>query len=74
MLPATECVSDHGKASCKDIDGICVTERDGFYIVSALCLAFGVIFLVTFIIPTARNLQSKSAFKHMTFLMQKTFL
>ena len=58
-LLATECVSDHGKAVCKDINGICVTERDGYYIVSAICLAFGVIFLVAFIIPTARKLQSK---------------
>ena len=65
-----ECVSDHGKAHCKDIDGICVTERDGYYIVSAICLAFAVIFLVAFIIPTARKLQSKSLFKLMTILMQ----
>jgi len=57
IVPATECVSDHGKAHCKDIKGICVSERDGYYIVSAICLAFGVIFLVTFIIPTARKLQ-----------------
>lgn len=58
IVPTTECVSDHGKAHCKDINGICVTERDGYYILSTICLAFGVIFLVGFIIPTARKLQS----------------
>ena len=56
---ATECVSDHGKALCKDISGICVTETDGYYIVCGICLAFGVIFLIAFIIPTARKLQRK---------------
>jgi len=75
MPLATECVSDHGKALCKGIDGICVTERDGYYIVSAICLAFGVIFLVAFIIPTARKLQRESLFKHsMTSLMQKIII
>lgn len=59
-LLATECVSDHGKAVCKEINGICVEETDGYYMVSAICLLFGVIFLVAFIIPTARKLQSKS--------------
>jgi len=54
---ATECVSDHGKALCKDISGICVTETDGYYIVCGICLAFGIIFLIAFILPTARKLQ-----------------
>ncbi|KAF8973855.1 acetyl-coenzyme A transporter 1-domain-containing protein [Flammula alnicola] len=56
-VKVTECVSDHGKALCKDINGVCVTETDGYYIVSAICLGFGVIFLVAFILPTARKLQ-----------------
>ncbi|KAF9569838.1 MFS general substrate transporter [Agrocybe pediades] len=54
---ARECISDHGKALCKEIGGTCVTKSDGYYIVSAICLAFGVIFLVAFIIPTSRKLQ-----------------
>ncbi|KAH9486676.1 putative membrane protein [Psilocybe cubensis] len=56
-VKATECVSDHGKAACKGIGGTCVEETDGYYMVSAICLLFGVIFLVAFIIPTARKLQ-----------------
>ncbi|KAF8898334.1 acetyl-coenzyme A transporter 1 [Infundibulicybe gibba] len=57
-LQATECVSEHGKALCEKIDGECITEHDGYYIVSALCMMFGLIFLLAFIIPTARKLQA----------------
>lgn len=55
---ATECVSEHGKARCHELNGKCVTERDGYYIVSGICMAFGVAFLLGYIIPTARRLQS----------------
>jgi len=66
----TECVSDHGKALCKDINGICVTETDGYYIVCGICLAFGVIFLVAFILPTARKLQRE--WLHYLILWKRT--
>jgi hypothetical protein len=55
--PATECVSEHGKAMCKDINGDCTTTRDGYYIISALCMILGVILVVGFIIPRALKLQ-----------------
>lgn len=32
-------------------------ERDGYYIVSGICLVLGVIALVAFILPAARKLQ-----------------
>lgn len=57
--PASECVSDHGKSACTNIGGKCVTETDGYYVVSGICLAFGVIFLIAYIIPTARRLQGQ---------------
>ncbi|KAI5832121.1 hypothetical protein K523DRAFT_268445 [Schizophyllum commune Tattone D] len=57
-VEAVECVSDHGRAHCADIGGQCVTEKDGYYTLSALCMAFGVIFLIAYIIPTARRLQA----------------
>ncbi|KAL0950664.1 hypothetical protein HGRIS_007449 [Hohenbuehelia grisea] len=57
-IKALECVSEHGKTACKDLNGECVTERDGYYIVSAMCMIFGAFFLVAFIIPTARKLQA----------------
>ncbi|KAI0062645.1 hypothetical protein BV25DRAFT_1915799 [Artomyces pyxidatus] len=57
-VKAAECVSELGKAHCKEIGGQCNTERDGYYIVSAVCMTLGVIFLVGFIMPTARKLQA----------------
>jgi PAT family acetyl-CoA transporter-like MFS transporter 1 len=56
-FPASECVSDHGKATCKGIGGECVTERDGYYLVTGLCMAFGLIFFLAVIIPRANKLQ-----------------
>ena len=52
-----ECVSEPGKTACEEIGGDCVTERDGYYYVSSLCVALGVFSLVFYIIPTARRLQ-----------------
>lgn len=52
-----ECVSDLGKSACVDAAGQCIIERDGYYWISGICLTFGVLFLVGYIIPTARRLQ-----------------
>lgn len=57
-VKATECVSEHGKAMCKDINGECIAISDGYYSISALCMVLGVILLVAFIIPKARKLQA----------------
>lgn len=57
-VQATECVSDHGKAICKDIHGVCITYVDGYYLVSTLCVVLGTIILVSFIIPNAQLLQA----------------
>lgn len=54
---ATECVSDLGKTHCADLGGICETERDGYYIVSAACVMIGATILTLYVIPTARRLQ-----------------
>lgn len=64
FILATECVSDHGQLQCKEIGGTCVQETDGYYMVNAICLAFGIVFLVAFIIPTARKLQSTCQLGH----------
>jgi PAT family acetyl-CoA transporter-like MFS transporter 1 len=58
--PATECVSEHGKAMCKDINGDCITTRDGYYLISGLCMILGLILVVGFIIPRALKLQGQS--------------
>ncbi|GLB36522.1 putative acetyl-coenzyme A transporter 1 [Lyophyllum shimeji] len=57
-LQTTECVSDHGKAMCKDINGVCITRRDGYYAMSAICMILGVLVLIGFIIPRALKLQA----------------
>jgi hypothetical protein len=44
---------------CSDIGGTCITERDGYFITTGLCLVLGVVTLVTFILPTARKLQGE---------------
>ncbi|KAI0757425.1 MFS general substrate transporter [Daedaleopsis nitida] len=58
VLKAQECVSEHGKAACTNLNGECVTEQDGYYIVSALCIGFGVLSVMFFLIPTAKKLQA----------------
>ncbi len=60
LSAAAECVSDHGKAACTDLGGECMTERDGYYIVSAICLVLGTLGLIFHMIPTARKLQGRS--------------
>lgn len=47
---------------CEQVGGICTTERDGYYAMSAICVIVGVIVLVTYVKPTARRLQSMFAF------------
>ncbi|KAJ7022070.1 acetyl-coenzyme A transporter 1-domain-containing protein [Mycena alexandri] len=58
LVKATECVSEHGKAACTEIGGDCVTETDGYYMISGFCMLFGVAFLVLYIMPTVRKLQA----------------
>ncbi|PCH36092.1 MFS general substrate transporter [Wolfiporia cocos MD-104 SS10] len=52
-----ECVSQQGKAACTQSGGECVIERDGYYIISGICLALGVLSVIFHMIPTARRLQ-----------------
>jgi hypothetical protein len=56
---------------CSDIGGTCITERDGYFITTGLCLALGVTGLVIFILPTARRLQGERFWVNV-FLMAKT--
>ncbi|GAA5831391.1 hypothetical protein JCM5353_007153, partial [Sporobolomyces roseus] len=58
LVASRECVSDHGKAACADLGGVCRTERDGYYWVSTLCIATGAMILLFFVQPAARKLQS----------------
>jgi len=58
LQAASECVSEHGKKACADQEGKCVMERDGYYYVSSICVALGIVTLIFYIIPTARRLQA----------------
>ncbi|KAH9925007.1 MFS general substrate transporter [Epithele typhae] len=62
-VEARECVSEQGKAACREASGQCVIEQDGFYIVSGFCLIFGVVSVLFFIMPTVRKLQAIPASK-----------
>ncbi|TNY19044.1 acetyl-coenzyme A transporter 1-domain-containing protein, partial [Rhodotorula diobovata] len=57
VVRSAECVSDHGKAACAALGGECLTERDGYYAVSAVCIALGAALLLWFVGPVARKLQ-----------------
>ncbi|SGY33301.1 BQ5605_C002g01479 [Microbotryum silenes-dioicae] len=61
VLASQECVSDHGKAACADLGGICHTTRDGYYWVSSVCIIVGAFVLISFIQPASRRLQSLPA-------------
>ncbi|KAF9243913.1 acetyl-coenzyme A transporter 1-domain-containing protein [Melanogaster broomeanus] len=58
LVKAAECVSERGKERCADINGECVTEQDGYYYISAVCMTIGVLFFIGYILPTARKLQA----------------
>ncbi|KAF9229532.1 hypothetical protein BS17DRAFT_792430 [Gyrodon lividus] len=60
LVKATECVSERGQQLCANINGECVTEQDGYYYISIICMTFGVLFFIGYIIPTARKLQGES--------------
>lgn len=57
---ADECVSDHGKAMCADLGGECVTLRDGYYVMQAVCITAGALLLVFLVSPQAKKLQGES--------------
>lgn len=56
-VSAEECVSEHGKKACKEIGGNCVTEQDGYYTVSIICIVTGTLLFIFFILPVAKKLE-----------------
>ncbi|ODN77190.1 hypothetical protein L202_05713 [Cryptococcus amylolentus CBS 6039] len=53
-----ECVSEAGKHACADVGGECVVARDGYYLMSAVCVTLGAGLLIVFILPMVRRLAS----------------
>ena len=64
-----ECISEHGKNACEKLSGHCVVRRDGYYIMSAVCVTLSAALLVTFILPTIRRLQCGSGHCLVSFLV-----
>ncbi|KAL7751001.1 hypothetical protein RI367_003581 [Sorochytrium milnesiophthora] len=52
------CVSDEGKAHCTQLEGLCVTHRDGYYYVGTLSFIAGALLLVSFVRPNIQKLES----------------
>ena len=61
-----ECISEQGKADCIAARGHCGVQRDGYYIMSFVCIALGASLLVGFILPTVKRLQGKYAVREWT--------
>lgn len=57
LLSARECVSEHGKALCIEMGGICTTTRDGYYWTSGVCILLGAAVLLGFVQPAGLRLQ-----------------
>lgn len=55
-----ECVTEHGKNLCAQAGGECIMQRDGYYIMSAVCVTLGAGLLVVFILPMIRRLAGES--------------
>lgn len=55
-----ECVTEHGKNLCARAGGECIMQRDGYYIMSAVCVTLGAGLLIVFILPMVRRLAGKS--------------
>jgi len=58
LVEATECASEPGKNACKGFGGECVTERDGYYLVSSLCIVVGSLLVLLYIYRAATRLQA----------------
>jgi PAT family acetyl-CoA transporter-like MFS transporter 1 len=53
------CAMDPGKDMCEDAGGHCIIQRDGYYIMSFVCVIIGATLLLTYILPTVRKLQGE---------------
>jgi hypothetical protein len=56
---AAECASAVGRAACAAVQGACVVERDGYFVVQAVCGVLGLVTILGYVIPQARKLQGE---------------
>ncbi|KAL7420105.1 hypothetical protein Q5752_005070 [Cryptotrichosporon argae] len=53
-----ECTTDAGRHACAASGGHCLTTRDGYYVMSAVCVTAGAAVLGWYVLPTVRRLQA----------------
>ncbi|KAH9839220.1 MFS general substrate transporter [Rhodofomes roseus] len=58
LATPASCITKSEKAACTALGGTCDVQQDGYYVMSVVCLAVGIVLLIFFMIPTARRLQS----------------
>lgn len=52
------CVAEAEKHRCNNGAGVCVIERDGYYITNVVCVIIGIVTFVLYIRPVALRLQA----------------
>ncbi|KAF7727663.1 hypothetical protein EC973_007321 [Apophysomyces ossiformis] len=57
------CVSEAGKALCKDLEGVCEMSQDGYYFAGTLCVVLGVIMMIFYVKPVVKYLERLSKSK-----------
>ncbi|WRT63922.1 uncharacterized protein IL334_000849 [Kwoniella shivajii] len=53
-----ECISEMGKHACSNVGGECIVVRDGYYIMSMVCVTLGAAILIGFVLPTIKKLSA----------------
>ncbi|KAI8887921.1 MFS general substrate transporter [Backusella circina FSU 941] len=51
------CTSEHGQQLCKEANGICHIQRDGYYSVGITCVVLGLVLLLAYIKPVTERLE-----------------
>lgn len=52
------CTTEPAKQRCRDLDGVCTTQRDGYYVMNIVCIIAGVLLFYGFIKRTLERLQN----------------
>nr|XP_019014711.1 uncharacterized protein I206_00797 [Kwoniella pini CBS 10737]OCF53492.1 hypothetical protein I206_00797 [Kwoniella pini CBS 10737] len=58
ITSTNECVSEAGKHACSAAGGECAVLRDGYYIMSMVCVTLGAMILIGFVLPTVKRLSA----------------
>ncbi|KZS90307.1 MFS general substrate transporter [Sistotremastrum niveocremeum HHB9708] len=70
LVEANECVTEPGREACEALGGVCITERDGYYVVTILTTLLAALILVFYVRGTANRLQALPTSKWRVHLNQ----